>query len=307
MTDEELMQDVPAEVIELNGHLLLQLTMNSGDVFGFYVGKPGEDGVTNIRGPVEYGTKFIVPERNLSWVDAYLLATELGLEPVSFGEYAADIRCGPDWGNAYAIMEKKKEAIRETMPPRYELDRKTNRPKRVQPSVKVQRPAWMEAVKDASELHTDELIIDARHVDDVIETDGVYIPVGELGLAGKLVVVRYGFDEAGKPSVSFEQDGDRKRVSVNKEFAREIDPTHLLGDTDRFPEDYSARCTGHYSIGQDRRVDLETTVNSGVTAQFKPGFVGVMGTGGAYRSKVAPGPNMAHCGQRNIAFRLPSK
>jgi hypothetical protein len=351
MTDEKLveMPDVPAEYIEYNGHMLLQLTMTSGDRFGVHVGRiddlvndlvgdplyeAGKDEVGEVSeerareiimsrlGPIENASKSNVPQGNLTGAEAYLIAQELGLRPVSFGEYVRDLRCSDAWIDSHHVMHQQRRGLAA--------------------HEKRQRPGLVEIIKGTAQVHTDSFIIDARFSDTVLF--GQYIvDAKKLGIEGQLVVVPYG--EGSKPNIQIKKIGtlligkegntrSQELYSVESiDNIQVIDPTDFFGAPGKFGrERIGLNSVGHYEVREDRTVDftrgehqrlrggdyLEIVKEQGikkaiarakedmyhVVAHFEPGYVGPIATGGYFSARIDPSLNMQNV-KGNLIVRLP--
>jgi hypothetical protein len=276
------------------------------------------------RGFSRGASKSDVPEGNLTGAEAYLIAQELGLRPVSFGEYVRDLRCSDAWITSHHAMHQQRRGLAA--------------------HEKRQRPSLVEIIKGTAQVHTDSFVIDARFSDTVVF--GQYIvDAKKLGIEGQLVVVPYG--EGSEPNIQIKkivsvQIGKEENTRSQNLYSvksinniQVIDLTDFFGAPGKFgKERIGLNSVGHYEVREDRTVDFtrrehqrlrggeynkivnEQGINGAiarakqdmyhVVAHFEPGYVGPIATGGYFSARINPSLTMQNV-KGNLIVRLPSK
>lgn len=287
---------VDLERFNVKGHELMRMDFGDGVQFAAYLGKAGGN---NLQGNARMGA-----------VDALGICEQLGLAPISFEDYAHDIRLSKAWADAHAEMRERRKAAGGR---------------------KVSRPEWIELVKDLGQVHTDRFMMHVSHGEDFEakrymgtarnpqeEVNFVGIPRSlESGLYEVPILLERGNGKTFWTQIRRVENGPVQVLYIDMAAAKKLEPEalrNLLGD--RLRDDcLDIRSSGFYSVGKEG-IDLTTKLSEGdfdrrdiskrfVTAQFVPGFCGPLGTGGYFRSRMAPNLNMAHVGQRNLLLKLP--
>lgn len=288
---------VELEKFDLKGHELIKMDFGNGVQFAAYNGRAGEN---NIQGNALLGA-----------VEALHVCEQLGLKPISFEDYTHEIRLSKAWSDAHDEMRERRKAAG---------------------GQKVSRPEWLELVKDIGQVHTDRFMI---HIPEGKEQDVIrYIGTprnqddqfGLVGLPDDLesglyeVPIRLldGNGEIFYTRIQRVRNDPVKALYIDMSDAKRLEPEvlrNLLGD--RLRDDCpDIRVSGYFPVtkegidlvGKLSREDLREASDERVrhvTAHFVPGFCGPMGTGGYFRSRMAPDLNMAYVGKRNLLLELP--